>query len=483
MVKVYKKGNYLVLLPDGQTETIEYHAKNIRITTGNNGRYYFRNGFDLIYDSVLPSDIVDENGDAYADFDTWRTENTGFSTATGGSVADKTERVLIDEAFTTGYDTSRFQITNGTMSIVGGKLRVVCSQSTTSGNLSNGLKNAAITAISINPTVWKHTALLNHETDATYEIVTTSANRQYVGFGIKGTGEKTPQNGGVMVCHSSTSADNTWIVNDQENARLAVGQILTVGTKVRIVSKVLNNFFDAKIYVNDVLVKVNKYSGLCENDLQGRFGLFSLFGWGCTFDVLSYKVTDLDYNTYDIAVVGDSIVQNWGVHSYSGIDNWANRLKNESNKAVKLFAKSSQTIQDCYSNTTEVLNGSPTTILFEIGTNAVLLNKTLSAIQTDFTTLMSAYTSAGYTGNRYICTIPPIIGNATQNTRANDFNAWLRTTYGTATGYKVVDFWQQLITPSTTAFDPLKANDNYHPNIYGHEAMSDYLLTNFSELY
>lgn len=407
--------------------------------------------------------------------------NLYIKAGSGGS--DKSSRVLVNEVFAPGYDASRFQIANGTMSIVGGKLRVVCSQATASGNLINGLKNPGITSININPTVWKHTSLLNHETDATFEIVTTSANRQYVGFGIKGTGEKNPQNGGIIISHGSTLADNAWIVNDQENARVAIGQILTVGTKVRIVSKVLNNFFDVKIYVNDVLVKVSKYSGLCELDLQGRFGLFAIFGWGCTFDVLSYKVTDLDYKTYDIAVIGDSIVQNWGVHPYGGVANWANRLKNESNKAVKLFAKSSQTIQDCYSNTTEVLNGNPSTILFEIGTNSVLLNKTLAAIQTDFTTLMTTYTTAGYTGNRYICTIPPIIGNTTQNTRVNDFNAWLRTTYGNVTGYRVVDFWQQLITPSTTAFDPLKANDNYHPNIYGHEVMFEYLLANFSELF
>lgn len=421
--------------------------------------------------SINEANIVDENGDAFADLDAWIDDNTGFKTATGGSVADKTPRVLIDEVFSPGYDTSRFQIVNGTMSIVGGKLRVVCSQTTTSANLTNGLKNAGITVVNINLTVCKHTALLHHETDITYEIVTTSTNRQYVGVGLKGTGERTPQNGGVMVSHSSTLADNAWIVNDQENARVAMGQILTVGTKVRIVSKVLNNFFDAKIYINDVLVKVNKYSGLCELDLQGRFGLFAMFGWGCTFDVVSYKVTDLDFKTYDIAYIGDSMGQNWGVHSYSGRANFAHRLRDESTKAVKIFAKSSQTINDALLNITEVLNGAPTSIIFALGTNSILANRTTVQVLADFAALMAAYDAAGYTGDRYICTMPPITGNATQNTRVFEVNAGFVSGYGSLPKYKLLDFNSVLITPATTNYDPLKANDTIHPNIYGHEGM------------
>jgi hypothetical protein len=121
----------------------------------------------------------------------------------GGSTSDKTPQVLINEVITPGYDTARFQITNGSMSEVGGKLRVVCSQATSSSNLSNGIKNPAITSINIDPTVRSYTALLNYEIDITFTIVTTSANRQYVGFGLRGTGERNPQSGGILISHSS----------------------------------------------------------------------------------------------------------------------------------------------------------------------------------------------------------------------------------------------------------------------------------------
>ena len=85
--KVFKKGNYLVLLPNGETNDIEYHASDVRISKDQNNRFYFRVGFDQIIEPLLESEIVDENGNAYADFYEWKSNNTGFNAAAGGSAA------------------------------------------------------------------------------------------------------------------------------------------------------------------------------------------------------------------------------------------------------------------------------------------------------------------------------------------------------------------------------------------------------------
>ena len=86
-IRVYKKGNYLILLPDGQTDDIEFHASDVRITKDQDNKYYFRIGDRDLYTGVASADIEDENGNAYSDFDSWRYANTGFSTAAGGSAA------------------------------------------------------------------------------------------------------------------------------------------------------------------------------------------------------------------------------------------------------------------------------------------------------------------------------------------------------------------------------------------------------------
>ena len=86
-IQVYKRGNYLILLPDGQTDDIEFHASDVRITKDQDNKYYFRAGDRELYTGILAADIEDENGSAYSDFDSWRYANTGFSTAAGGSAA------------------------------------------------------------------------------------------------------------------------------------------------------------------------------------------------------------------------------------------------------------------------------------------------------------------------------------------------------------------------------------------------------------
>ena len=86
-IRVYKKGNYLILLPDGQTDDIEFHASEVRITKDQDNKYYFRAGDRELYAGILAADIEDENGNPYSDFDSWRYANTGFSTAAGGSAA------------------------------------------------------------------------------------------------------------------------------------------------------------------------------------------------------------------------------------------------------------------------------------------------------------------------------------------------------------------------------------------------------------
>ena len=60
-IRVYKRGNYLILLPDGQTDDIEFHASEVRISKDQNNRFYFRVGFDQIIEPLLESEIVDEN--------------------------------------------------------------------------------------------------------------------------------------------------------------------------------------------------------------------------------------------------------------------------------------------------------------------------------------------------------------------------------------------------------------------------------------
>ncbi len=86
-IKVYKRGNYLILLPDGQTDDIEFHASQVRITKDQDNKYYFRVNDRELYTGIASADIEDENGNAYTDFDAWRYVNTGFSTAAGGSAA------------------------------------------------------------------------------------------------------------------------------------------------------------------------------------------------------------------------------------------------------------------------------------------------------------------------------------------------------------------------------------------------------------
>ena len=86
--KIYKTGNYIVV-EDGVNPKNEFHAVETTIVSyeKDSDTYYKVNYENSLVADLISTDIVDENGDAYSDFDTWRSENTGFNTAAGGSVA------------------------------------------------------------------------------------------------------------------------------------------------------------------------------------------------------------------------------------------------------------------------------------------------------------------------------------------------------------------------------------------------------------
>jgi hypothetical protein len=85
--KIYSKGNYIIV-DDGVNPKNEMFNKDCKIVpyTQDSISYYRVLDEKSTVKDVLASEIVDENGDAYLDFDTWRAENTGFNTGAGGSV-------------------------------------------------------------------------------------------------------------------------------------------------------------------------------------------------------------------------------------------------------------------------------------------------------------------------------------------------------------------------------------------------------------
>lgn len=89
MTKIYRKHNYIYIVPDGQTETIEALAKDVKITLEPDGNFHFyEKGLEL-FNQTPDVDIVDENENPYTDFEEWKNINTGFNTASGGSGASR----------------------------------------------------------------------------------------------------------------------------------------------------------------------------------------------------------------------------------------------------------------------------------------------------------------------------------------------------------------------------------------------------------
>jgi hypothetical protein len=85
--KIYKDGNYLII-DNGVSDVTEVVASQVSADQGSDSLWYLRKGENLItQEGIAEADIRDENNVAYADFKTWIRDNTGFSTAAGGSAA------------------------------------------------------------------------------------------------------------------------------------------------------------------------------------------------------------------------------------------------------------------------------------------------------------------------------------------------------------------------------------------------------------
>jgi hypothetical protein len=96
-IKIYKTGNYIVF-DNGVNTPIENLAENTKVTsveTSTGLKYQF---IDTLTSSkiceYLLSDITDENGAAYSDFETWKDSNTGTSGGSGGSSGGLTNTEL-----------------------------------------------------------------------------------------------------------------------------------------------------------------------------------------------------------------------------------------------------------------------------------------------------------------------------------------------------------------------------------------------------
>lgn len=90
--KVYKRGNYLVMV-DTDNNYIEEASGNVLITKlkTNSTTYNFNLKSNESILNVAFSDIRDENNTSYTSqeaFETWYSSNTGFNSAMGGSIAN-----------------------------------------------------------------------------------------------------------------------------------------------------------------------------------------------------------------------------------------------------------------------------------------------------------------------------------------------------------------------------------------------------------
>jgi len=91
-MKIYKKGNYIYLVNESNSLLKSDHSSQVKVTksTTNDSDYTFQSD-DLGIVDINFSDIKDEAGDTYPSqqyFDDWYANNTGFNSATGGSVAN-----------------------------------------------------------------------------------------------------------------------------------------------------------------------------------------------------------------------------------------------------------------------------------------------------------------------------------------------------------------------------------------------------------
>ena len=157
--KIYKDGNYLII-DNGVSDVTEVVASQVSADKGADSLWYLRKGENLItQEGIAEADITDENNVAYADFKTWIRDNTGFSTAAGGSAAK--ELVIVNSVsdlpnsvggVITLVDNYTYFITT-TIDLQGDRL--VCGENTTiiGGSSENcrikstGLTSALITSV------------------------------------------------------------------------------------------------------------------------------------------------------------------------------------------------------------------------------------------------------------------------------------------------------------------------------------------------
>lgn len=91
-MKVYKKGNYIYLVNESNSLLKSDHSSQVKVTksTTSDSDYTFQSD-DLGTVDLNFSEIKDEAGNSYSSqdyFDEWYTNNTGFNTAMGGSIAN-----------------------------------------------------------------------------------------------------------------------------------------------------------------------------------------------------------------------------------------------------------------------------------------------------------------------------------------------------------------------------------------------------------
>lgn len=91
-MKIYKKGNYIYIVDETSNLLKSDHSSQVKITksTVNDSDYTIQSD-DLGIIDVNFSEIKDESGIAYTSqsyFDEWYSNNTGFNTAMGGSIAN-----------------------------------------------------------------------------------------------------------------------------------------------------------------------------------------------------------------------------------------------------------------------------------------------------------------------------------------------------------------------------------------------------------
>jgi lysophospholipase L1-like esterase len=437
------------------------------------------------------SDFADENGVEFVSLQalkTWLNTNTGFNPALGGSKAsDFDPTTIIDETFSDTYDQSRITVTNATVDTSGGTFRVICNQTPTTGVLLNGTYNASISKLRFNPIVYGKSALIDVDIALEVKIITTpDVNRRYFGAGIDASGFKTPQDGGWLASVSSTLSDNATFSQAMESARIAMGQLIPVNSIVKIIAEIRGSNTTFKIYLNGTLIKVNQYQGIIANDLLARsVGEFCIYGSGLTFELLSYKATDVSPSVADVVVIGDSNTQGHGLQSSTNQMSYANVCAGRSGLVWHIYGRSSMCMQDAVDVLNEVVRPlkDSGTVIIDLSTNDVILNRTVPQIQGYTEAFVSAIHALKPSAKIVILTTPPIAPAGAVNTLSNSVAVGMLTWFTGVSYVKVVDVRSVLVQPATIVWDDMKKADNNHLNIYGNQVKFEKIKLDCPEVF